>query len=182
MERVSYYLSGWRWPLIAIGVSLAMLAAAHGFERFAYLAPCPLCLRQREIYWALIAMALVGLALWKWRPAGRFLGGLNVLIGLVFVTGAGIALYHMGVEYEWWAPPAGCATPTPDEGAAVAREVDLLGELDERIATAACTDVPWSMLGISMAGWNMIVSAGLALVSFNAARLTFGRDRSFITR
>ena len=52
-----------RWPLVAALVSAAMLAIAHAFERFGGLAPCTLCLRQREVYWVALAVGLVGFAL-----------------------------------------------------------------------------------------------------------------------
>ena len=162
-------LYSWRWPVGAILVSGAMLAAAHGFERLMLLYPCPLCLRQREIYWALIAMSLVGLALWKLKPIPRFMEGLNMLIGLVFLCGAGIAFYHMGVEYGWFPAPAGCAVPTAQDAARAA--TGDLG-LGKRMATSSCTDIPWSLLGLSMAGWNLVVSAGFAAISFFAARRT----------
>ena len=162
-------LQTWRWPILAMLVSAAMLAAAHGFERFMLLYPCPLCLRQREIYWALIAMTAVGLALWRLKPIPRFLEGLNILVGMVFVCGAGIAFSHMGVEYGWFPAPAGCAVPTAQDAAAAA--TGDLG-LGRRMATSSCTEVPWAMLGLSMAGWNMLVSAILAGLSFYASRRT----------
>ena len=58
MSILRSLLKDWQWPVTAILVSALMLAAAHGFEIFAKLYPCPLCLRQREVYWALIAIAL----------------------------------------------------------------------------------------------------------------------------
>ncbi|MEM6666306.1 MAG: disulfide bond formation protein B [Pseudomonadota bacterium] len=170
MGALNTLLSGWRWPLLAIAASAAMLAAAHGFERFALLYPCPLCLRQREVYWAIVAMTLVGLALWKLRPTPRFLTSLNVLIGLVFLTGAGVAGYHMGVEYGVFPPPAGCGTLSAADAARAALEAG--NNLDRPMATSSCTEVPWSMAGISMAGWNMLVSLGLAALSFYAAHRT----------
>lgn len=176
-------IAGWRWPVLAVLASLVMLGAAHAFERFAYLAPCPLCLRQREVYWALIAMVLVGLALWCWRPTRRFLTALNALIGMVFVTGAGLAFYHMGVEYGWFPAPSGCtAALEASQAANVALEGDLLASLDERMATVGCTEAAWHFLGLSMAAWNGIISAGLALLSFLAARTTARQTGSYNTR
>lgn len=173
MDRVEPLIAGWKWPILAVFAALAMLAAAHAFERFAHLPPCPLCLRQREVYWALIAMVPVGVALWTWRPTRRFLVALNVLVGLVFLTGAGVAFYHMGAEYGWWLPPAGCsALMSPQEAARLALESDLLGELGQRQAVADCGAAPWSFLGLSMAGWNMLASLVLAGLSFLAARAT----------
>ena len=170
MAILKTLLKDWAWPVAAVIVSALMLAAAHGFETFGKLYPCPLCLRQREVYWALIAMTLTGLVLWKVRPTRRFLVALNVLIGLVFGVGMVVAFYHSGVEWKIFPPPAGCAA----EG-----NVDLMdmGSLDQPITVHACTDAPFYFLGLSMAGWNGVVSAILAVLSFIAAGATFrGRD------
>ena len=148
---MSPLLRTWRWPLIALGVSLAMLATAHAFERFAFLLPCELCLRQREVYWAAAAMAVTGLILWNIRNNRRFMVAFNVMLGLVFMTGAVVAAYHAGVEWKWWPAPSGCS----------AEAVDVMGlSLD-------------GMMGLSMAGWNALVSLALAVMSFIAAAIAF---------
>jgi len=162
-------LLDWRWPALALAASFAMLGGAHAFEQFGKMLPCELCLRQREVYWAAAAMAVTGLVLWRVRPGKRFLVALNVLIGMVFVTGAIVAFYHAGVELKFWEGPAGCSgAPTKED----ILNTDLGAALGKRIATGNCGEVPWSMLGISMAGWNALISAGLAGISFFAARLT----------
>ncbi len=166
MQMILRLIAGWRWPLLAILVSAGMLAAAHGFERFAHLYPCPLCLKQREVYWAVIAMALTGLILWRLKPTQRFLAAFNALIGLAFVTGALVAAYHMGVEYGWFPAPGGCSA-----GADTAAIMGAL-DIDRPVATASCSDAPWHFLGLSMAAWNAVVSLGLAATSFIAARAT----------
>jgi disulfide bond formation protein DsbB len=51
-----------RWPMLALAASLAMLAAAHAFEKFGNMPPCALCLHQREAYWAAVAVSLLALA------------------------------------------------------------------------------------------------------------------------
>jgi disulfide bond formation protein DsbB len=164
-------LSGWRWPVAALAASALMLAAAHAFQTFGGLAPCPLCLRQREVYWALIAMTLTGLAIWRLVPKRRFLVALNVLIGLVFVTGVVVAAYHAGVEWKFFPPPAGCSS-----GGVNPLE---MGDLDAPITIAMCNDAPFYFLGLSMAGWNGVISIVLAGLSFAAAAVTF---RSYRTR
>lgn len=167
MNAILTRFSGWRWPLVAILASLAMLAAAHLFERVLLLAPCPLCLKQREVYWAIVAMSLTGLALWRWQPTRRFLVALNVLIGLAFLVGALVAFYHTGVEYGWFAAPAGC-----EAGASRQAILDGPIRLDEPVAVASCTEPLWHFLGLSMAAWNAIVSVGLGALSFLAASRT----------
>ena len=161
-------LTGWRWPALAVVISAAILAAAHGFERFGQLFPCALWLRQREVYWALIAMVGVGLLLWRLRPAPRFIEGLNILVGLVFVTGAGVAAYHMGVEMGVF--PSGCSAGSPAEAARRALEDPLAG-LDEPQATGSCSEAA-KVFGVSMATWNAGMSLGFAAISFLVARET----------
>lgn len=166
-------LSGPSWPIFAILASLAMLAGAHSFEIFGKMAPCPLCLRQRDVYWAAMAMAVAGLVLWQRKPANRYLVALNMMLGLVFVTGAVVATYHAGVEWKFWAGPAGCSG-----GAATGiEEIDLLKSLDQKIATVSCTEAPWRMFGMSMAGYNAAASAVFAVLSFIAARVTYRNAR-----
>jgi disulfide bond formation protein DsbB len=172
MNLLTSLLKDWKWPVTAIVVSALMLATAHAFETFGKLYPCPLCLRQRDVYWALIAMTLTGLALWKIRPTRRFMIALNVLVGLVFGVGAVVAFYHSGVEWKIFPPPTGC------EGGG---DIDLMnmGSLDRPMTVPSCTDAPFYILGLSMAGWNGVISVILAGLSFVAATATFrGRNEA----
>lgn len=170
MNALTPLLTGWRWPVIALAASAAMLAGAHAFETFGGLYPCPLCLRQREVYWALIAMTVTGLTLWRLAPKRRFLVALNVLIGLVFVTGVVVAFYHAGVEWKIFPPPSGCSAGT-------GTDPFLITDIDAPVKIALCTDAPFYILGLSMAGWNGVISAILAGISFAAAAITFRRYR-----
>ena len=82
------------------------------------------------------------------------------------VVGTGIALYHVGVEQQWWPGTSGC-------GAGALSGAGGLEALRQQIESAPivrCSDVPWSLVGISMAGYNAILSAALALFAFAAAR------------
>lgn len=166
-------LSGPTWPLLAIFASVALLLAAHAFEIFGKMAPCTLCLRQRDVYWAAMAMAATGLIFWQRRPAGRYLIALNIMLGLVFLTGTIVAAYHSGVEWGWWAGPSACS----GGGNADIGEIDLSAALSGRIATVSCSEAPWRLFGLSMAGYNTIASAILAALSFAAARVTFATAR-----
>ena len=161
-------IKDWTWPVAATVMSALMLAAAHAFERFGHLPPCPLCLRQREVYWALIAMTLSGLAIWRISPKRRFLVALNVLIGLVFGVGVVVAAYHAGVEWKLFPPPAGCA-------AAAMIDPFAVKDLNQSFHVADCTAAPFYILGLSMAGWNGVVSLVLSAISFFAAAATVRR-------
>jgi disulfide bond formation protein DsbB len=149
-----------QWPWIALASSLSMLAIAHGFERFGGLAPCALCLHQREAYW--IAAAVAALALLARRMEGAELTNraLNLLLTFAFVGGAIVAGFHMGVEYKWWPGLPSCTAASSG-----AVPTDLLGALNQPLHVVGCDEAPWIFLGLSMAGWNMLISLKLAIYS-----------------
>jgi disulfide bond formation protein DsbB len=155
-----------RWPLVALLASAAMLAIAHGFETFGHLPPCNLCLKQREVYWVAGTVALVALitARTPWGPRTRAL--FNGLLGLIFLFGAGLAFFHAGVEWHWWPGPTTC-TSTGTGATAAGLDALLRGE---KINPPACDKALWVFLGLSMAGWNCLISLKLAFLSFWAAR------------
>jgi disulfide bond formation protein DsbB len=153
------------WPLFALLASLAMLGAAHGFERFGNMVPCALCLHQREAYWIAASVALVALLVARFRPEPAAERALNALLVVAFAAGATVAGFHAGVEQKWWPGLASCA------GAALAPGTDLLAALNGPVETARCDEIPWSMFGISMAGWNMLISVGLAAISLRVVLL-----------
>ena len=129
--------------------STALLLGALAFQYLGGLAPCHLCLLQRWPHAAAIAIGLLILA-WPKRA-------LALLGALVVLVGAGIAVYHVGVEQAWWAGPSSCTAPAPGTQSS--------GELlDQILATPVvlCDQVAWSLWGISMAGWNAVLSLVLA--------------------
>jgi len=154
-----------RWPFVALMASAAMLAAAHAFESFGHLAPCTLCLKQREAYWIALAVAAVGIAgeFTPWRERSRRIAA--ALLALAFLYGAGMAVYHAGAEWKWWPGPAACSG-----GAGGVSTGDLEAILKgDKITMPACDKAAWVFLGLSMAGWNALISAALAGFSMAAA-------------
>lgn len=138
--------------------SAALLGGAFAFQYLGGLAPCALCLWQRWPHAAAILIGLVALAT-GWRA----LLWLGVLAALVT---AGIGLFHVGVEQAWW---QGLATCTAGSIAGIST-ADLLNPAADVAAPARCDAIAWAMAGISMAGWNMILSLGLALIWLLSAR------------
>lgn len=138
--------------------SAALLAGAFAFQYIGGLAPCVLCLWQRWPH----AAAVVIMALALMLP-GRILPLLGMLAAL---TTAGIALFHVGVEQAWWEGLASCSGTSLGN----VSMADLLNPDVPMAAPVRCDAVAWSMLGVSMAGWNMIASALLAGVWAMAAR------------
>lgn len=155
-----------RWPLCALGASAAMLAIAHAFERFGGLAPCTLCLRQREVYWVAGAVALAGLVLVRLFKGRAWRVLADAALALVFAAGVATAVYHAGAEWKFWPGPSTCAA-----GAAGRVSAQDLANLmrGETVKPPACDKAAWVFAGLSMAGWNALISAGLTGLSAAAA-------------
>jgi disulfide bond formation protein DsbB len=149
-----------QWPFVALGVSLTMLGAAHAFERFGNMPPCALCLHQREAYWAAVAVAILAIIAGRLRSDIMGKRAFGLLLACAFGAGTLIAGFHVGVEYKWWPGLAECAG-----GGSYQASGDLLGALSKSMDVPACDKVAWSMLGVSMAGWNMLISLGLSAIS-----------------
>ena len=148
------------WPVIALAASAAMLAGAHAFETFGKLYPCLLCLRQREVYWVAGTVALIAIVARRTPWASQARRPFDLLLGAIFLYGAGLAAFHAGVELKWWPGPTACAA-----GQAAAAG-DLVAMLKGGAVKApSCDKAAWIFLGISMAGWNALISLGLAAAS-----------------
>jgi disulfide bond formation protein DsbB len=137
-----------RWPLVALIVSAALLAGAHAFETFGHLAPCAMCLAQREWHWGIVAIALLALVTRKDARAGAF------ILALAYLGSVAMAAWHVAVEQHWL--PAQC-----ESGPAGSLVFDIHAKLE----LPRCDDPLWIMFGISMAGYNALISAGMALLS-----------------
>ena len=168
MIEIYRLLTRW-WTAFALAASLAMLAAAHAFERFAGLSPCNLCLKQRETYWGAAAIALVATL---WALISRASRGTpriaSFLLAAAFATGAITAVFHMGGELKWWELPAACGGGGGEVDLESLAALAVGGGPPTRVAM--CDAVSWSWLGLSMAGWNALISAGLAVFSLLAAK------------
>jgi disulfide bond formation protein DsbB len=155
--------------------SVLALALAFTAQFIFHLEPCPLCLMQRLPYAATALLGLVGLGLAKTeRPKGSAFA--IFLASLAFLTGAGIAFYHNGVEQHWWESFL--------EGCKVTFSADNAKTLLEKIEAAApakCDQIPWSdpVLHLSMAAWNTIASLTLAATSLLSAILVARKANGF---
>jgi Disulfide bond formation protein DsbB len=154
-----------RWRLCALLAAAAMLAIAHAFQTFGGYAPCTLCLRQREVYWAALAIAFAFMIVVRLPGGPRWRELTCWVLGLVFAVGAGIAIYHAGAEWKFWAGPSACASAGTGVNAA-ALEDFLAGAA---VRPPACDEAPWVFAGLSMAGWNALISLGLVGLSAMAA-------------
>ena len=138
-------------------IATAVIVTAWGFQLAGYV-PCPLCLQQRWAYYAVVPLSgiLLGLLLADPSRVGLVRRGL-LLVALITTAGAIVAAYHAGVEWKWWPGPTTCAFGAGLSGG--------LPNLDTA-RTVSCDEAQWRFLGLSFAGWNVIVSlvvVGLAL-------------------
>ncbi|MFI4973862.1 MAG: disulfide bond formation protein B [Caulobacterales bacterium] len=159
MQRVDPILR--RWPVFALVASAAMLAIAHAFETFGHMVPCTLCLRQREVYWAAMAIAAAGVGLsfspWRRQHTTRIAG---LALTVTFLYGAYLAAYHAGAEWHFWPGPTTCSGGGKVSAAALTALLH-----GAKSTPPACDKAAWVFLGVSMAGWNFVISVKLAVWS-----------------
>jgi disulfide bond formation protein DsbB len=146
--------------------SAAMLAGAHAFERIGGMDPCSLCLRQREVYWAALAVGAAGLFGVQFLRREEIRRFASVMLGIVFLVGAVVAAYHVGVEWKWWPGPQSCGAGA-DLGAITTGSI--AAALEGKKVVVRCDEAAWRMFGISMAGYNVAISLFLAALSIRAA-------------
>lgn len=138
--------------LLAGGASALILIGALGFQYLGGLAPCPLCLLQRWPHLAAAAVALLAITL-AWRQR-KWLAALG---GAIMAGSAGLGVWHAGIEWGFWPGPTTCTA-----GAAAGLSSEALMQQIMTAPLVRCDEVVWSLLGLSMAGWNALLSAGLA--------------------
>lgn len=136
----------------------AALAAVWVMQEWGY-APCELCLKERVPFYVGVPLAATLALGTPWLP--RLVVRL-IFIALAFCFGCGAVLgaYHAGVELHLWAGPSGCSGITsspPNVG-------DFLRQLDA-IVPVRCDQAAMRVAGMSLAGWNAMLSAGLTAIA-----------------
>ncbi len=164
MKTLMTCLTAQRWPFLAALASALILGGAYFFQYVLGYDPCALCYDQRHIHQAVIAVGLIGGLALTQKPVQPYAMWICLIIGAIFVYSAGFAGWHAGIEYDWWDGPATCtagATANVDVNSS-----DLLAILDGTGGPIVlCDEAAWTLLGISMAGYNALMSAGLAIAS-----------------
>ncbi len=153
--------------------SAAVLGTALGSQFIGGLRPCELCHWQRYPYVATILLGIAGVFIARRAPRGRAAPAIAALAGVVFIVGAGIAFFHVGVEYKWWEGTNACGA-----GGGAIQSIDDLRRMLEAAPIVRCDEPAWSMAGISMAGYNMLVSLTLAAIALFGARRTWSARSS----
>lgn len=144
--------------MLAAGAgSLALLIGAFAFQHLGGLAPCKMCIWQRYPHVAAALLGAVALVVpvkvVAWAGAIAALGT------------AGVGGYHVGVEQGWWPGPSTCSSAPIG-----ALDADALFDQIMTAPLVRCDEIAWQMAGLSMAGWNMVLSLALAALWIAAAR------------
>jgi len=146
----------------ALAVAVAGSATILGAWFFQYVLgymPCPLCLEQRYVYYFGIPLAVL-VVLGESVGASRkvlLLALFAIAAGMIWNTG--LSAYHAGVEWKWWPGPRDCSGPLDSLGAG-----SLLRDL-QSIHVARCDDAAWRFLGLSLAGYDALISLALAAIA-----------------
>ena len=149
--------------LIIAAAALVILAAVWILQGFGY-QPCELCLTQRYAFYAAAPIALLT-AFAASRSARGWARAGFALLAAAFVANAALAAYHAGVEYHWWAGPTACTG-----GLNGSIDVNDLVKALDSVKVVRCDEVQLRFAGLSLAGWNVLASAALAIYAALAAR------------
>ncbi len=155
--------------LLVFAAMVGVIATVLAFEHLGGYIPCALCLKQRIPYYIGIPVAFVAILTshWQWKPA--LIRVLFVAVGLLVIWSLVLAAFHSGVEWAWWEGPSECAATDSGIGAAVSAD-NLLSQL-QFSKPPSCNEAAGRFLGLSFAGWNVVVSALIAAMAFRAAAL-----------
>ncbi|MBB4376930.1 Disulfide bond formation protein DsbB [Bradyrhizobium sp. Rc3b] len=146
--------------LLVTLIAAATIAGAWFFQLVLEILPCPLCLEQRYAYYLAIPLgALTALAARSGAPRPLLLAGLAIL-ALATLANAGLGTYHSGVEWGFWKGPTDCSGPVVNLGNAG----DLFSKLDT-VKVVRCDEVQWRFLGLSLAGYNVLISLLMAAIA-----------------
>jgi disulfide bond formation protein DsbB len=146
--------------LVVFAGSAATILGAWYFQYVIKLPPCPLCLEERVPYHIVIPLSLLlAIAAMVRAPRALIVVGFLAIIAAMLVS-AGLGAYHAGVEWRWWAGPTDCSGPISDFSA----QGSLLDQL-KSIHIVRCDEAAWTFLGLSLAGYNVLVSLALVAVA-----------------
>lgn len=149
--------------LLALLIPAALLGGAWAFQMIGGLYPCEMCHWQRWPHYGALVLAALAFVIGGPRGKATLVAGAAALIA---VSGL-IGLFHAGVEYHWWQGITACTQTVSTAGLSPEQALkDLLAAPIVR-----CDAAQWTLLGVSLAGWNAIVSlADAALVAVQLRR------------
>jgi disulfide bond formation protein DsbB len=142
--------------LLAFLLALGAILGAWGSQLFGGLVPCELCLAQRTAYyWGLPVFALV-LVLWNRLPLAVWYVGMAI-VAAIFVWSTYMGVYHAGVEWGFWPGPTACTGPGDTINFSALSDINAT-------KVVPCDKVQFRFLGISLAGYNALVSLAVVVL------------------
>ncbi len=144
--------------IAALALIVLTIAGAFAFQA-AGIAPCELCLKERLPYYAGMALGAVTVAATARAPRSLALSCFAML-ALLFLFSAAFGAYHAGVEWGFWPGPSDCTGTL----ARASSSADFLHQL-QSIRVVRCDAVAIRILGLSLAGWNVVVSIVIAAMA-----------------
>ena len=159
-----YKQPAYRWGSLSLFVTIAIILGALAFEHIGGYKPCPLCLQQRYAYYVAIPVLFLALILLSVenRP---FATALLFFISMIFLANSAFGVYHAGAEWGFWAPPTTCA----GSGEALQGGGKKLLSALKNVNVVDCGKPALIILGLSLAGWNAIISLCLSIGCLKAA-------------
>lgn len=143
--------------ILAIAMAV-VVGTALGFEHIGGYIPCALCLEQRIPYYLGVPLMIVAAIAAAMKAPAMITRVLFLAGGGLMLYGAGLGVYHSGIEWGWWPGPEDCsgaAGLTTDAG-------NLLADINAK-KPPSCNEAPLRVLGLSFAGWNVLASLVLAI-------------------
>jgi disulfide bond formation protein DsbB len=145
--------------LVALGSALAVVGAWL-FQYGMGLQPCPLCYEQRYPYYFAVPLAVMIILGESVGSRRRVMLGALLALAALMLWNAGLGTYHAGVEWKWWAGPQTCAAPA----GGLSGPGNLLKDL-QSIRVVRCDEAAWRFLGLSLAGYNVLIALALAAIA-----------------
>jgi disulfide bond formation protein DsbB len=151
-------------PALMLVISLVLIIGAYGFQYIGEMEPCEMCYWQRYALYVAIPLLAVAVLLAADSSQSVLSQAFVGLAALALLTGAGIAAYHAGVEYKWWPGPESCTA-----GGFLGDTAEAFLEAIKGRNIVMCDETPWSLFGVSMAGYNFFISLGLGALGLRYA-------------
>jgi len=149
------------WTALAVFiVAGATIAGAWYFQLVLGLPPCPLCLQERIAYYIVVPLSLLMLIAALLGAPRKLLAAGFVVIGVASLCNAVLGGYHAGIEWHFWPGPADCTGPLDNQLGGGS----LLDQL-QNVHVVRCDAAAWKFLGISLAGYNALISFAVAVIA-----------------
>ena len=153
----------YQWAAISLFTAVAVILGALAFEHIGGFLPCPLCLQQRYAYYVAIPLLFIAMVFLSSGPRSAAIA-LLFFCSMIFLANAAFGVYHAGGEWGYWELPATCSSTGEVSGGGANLHKSL-----QDTKVPECGKPELVILGLSLAGWNAIISTCLTIGCLKAA-------------